>query len=209
MILSIGHSKGGVGKSTLTWHMIFVLIYLTSKKVRVLDLDFQQTIYFLNIIRQKCGYDAIDVIQPKDGSELLAILDDGFDGYTIIDLGGFDNDINRLALQRSDKILIPIKNKITELIGFQTFKEILGSLETRDVSIVLNNIHPRTKNFSKVVNAFKGRDIALLKTIIRSKVDMSDPLEKGKSVMDLNHSPSKEQMISLVKEIFNLGDTSC
>lgn len=206
MTIAIGHSKGGVGKSTISWHLIFVLMQVFKKKVRILDLDFQQTIYFLNKIRVSQGLDPVEVIKPNSGAELLNILNDGFDGFTIIDLGGFDNDINRLALKNSDAVIIPIKNQITEFIGFQTFKQILGDIKAENIYMLLNNIHARTKDYSKVHNSVKNINANILSTVVHTnKKNLSEPLESGKHILETKKaSNSRDELIALARELVNL-----
>ena len=140
MIITIGHTKGGVGKSTLAWNLAHALVN-DGKKVTIIDLDFQQTLFFINAIAKMNEQKTIEVLQPQSGSELLEIFD-AHNGYLIVDVGGFDNDINRIALSRANKILVPISTSVTEVIGFKTFEAILDDIDATSINIVLNNIHP-------------------------------------------------------------------
>jgi chromosome partitioning protein len=186
MILTIGHTKGGVGKSTLAWHLAHSF---HDKKVAIIDLDFQQTLHYINLM----GDSRLNLIQPKNSDELIDFLTMTASRYdfVLIDVGGFDSDINRTALSYSDKILIPVSDSITEVLGFMTFKEILKEISTSaDFYIVLNNIHPLTKNFETIKEAIADTNIILLDTVIRSRKIYKTTMGHGISVFD---TPRGEQ----------------
>jgi chromosome partitioning protein len=200
MIITIAHTKGGVGKSTLAWNLAHS-IKARGEKVTIVDLDFQQTLFFINGIREQ---DDIEVLQPQSGSELIEIFEE-YHGYLIVDVGGFDNDINRIALSWADKIVVPISNSVTEVIGYKTFEAILEEIDNPFVNIVLNNIHPLTKNFSEIHKAIAAAEhTTLLKTIIRNRKVYKDTLGDGKSVFDSKSPTSSEAQA--VEEIQGLCD---
>lgn len=199
MIITIAHTKGGVGKSTLAWHLAHSF---KDQNVTIIDLDFQQTLQFIAYI----GEDPIEVVQPQDVAELLdAISQVKEDDICIIDVGGFDNDINRAAIAHSDKVLIPISESVTEVLGFKTFETILEEVDTRaELNVVLNNIHPLTKNFDVIKKAVAGKGIKLLNTVIRNRKVYRITLGHGLSVFN-DFSP-KNTVFSARKEIEGLRD---
>lgn len=200
MIITIAHTKGGVGKSTLAWNLAHN-IKAQGKKVTIVDLDFQQTLFFINSIRDK---EDMKVLQPQTGSELIEIFE-AYQGYLIVDVGGFDNDINRIALSWADKIVVPISNSVTEVIGYKTFEAILEEIDNPSVSVVLNNIHPLTKNFNDIYKAIAtSEQTTLLKTIIRNRKVYKDSLGDGRSVFDRTNPTLTEQQA--IKEIQGLCD---
>ena len=138
MILLVAHTKGGVGKSTLAWNIAHSL-KVHGENIKIIDLDFQQTLFFVNSIAAKRNQETIEVLQPKTGSELLDIINN-YDGHIVIDAGGFDNDIYRIALSNADKILVPISPSAVEVIGFMTFETILNDVNATAVNLVLNNV---------------------------------------------------------------------
>jgi len=200
MIITIAHTKGGVGKSTLAWNLAHS-IKAKDEKVTIVDLDFQQTLFFINSIRDK---EDMEVLQPQTGSELIDIFE-AYDGYLVVDVGGFDNDINRIALSWADKIVVPISNSVTEVIGYKTFEAILEEIDNPFVSVVLNNIHPLTKNFNEIHKAIATAEhTTLLKTIIRNRKVYKDSLGDGKSVFDTKAPKVAE--LSARQEIQGLCD---
>lgn len=198
-IITVAHTKGGVGKSTLAWNLAHSLLG-RGEKVTIIDLDFQQTLFFINAIAEMNEQKTIEILQPSSGSELLEIFANNH-GYMICDIGGFDNDINRLALSRADKILVPVSASVTEVIGFKTFEAILEDINATSINIVLNNIHPLQKDFTEIENAVKTNGVKLLNTIVRSRKTYKDVLGLGKSVFTYNDLKAAAEIEELRDEL--------
>lgn len=199
MNIVLGHSKGGVGKSTICWNLAFAV---KPARARIIDLDFQQTLYIVNEIRKQKMNDSLNILQPTTAEELISTLDDGYSGYTFIDLGGFDNDINRIALAKADEVIIPISDSITEQIGFKTFEAIIDELNLKNISIVLNNIHPQKKKFDEIKETISTLENAnLLDTIIRTRIDYKKSMSIGSSVLMGENEKAKQEIKDLFFEI--------
>lgn len=200
-IITVAHTKGGVGKSTLAWNLAHSL-RVHGEEVKIIDLDFQQTLFFINAIAEMDNQETIEVLQPQTGSELIEIIEN-YHGYLIIDVGGFDNDINRIALSRADKILVPISPSITEVIGFKTFEAIIEDINATSINMVLNNIHHAQKDFTEIENVVNQSGAKLLKTIIRSRKTYKDVLAQGKSVFTYTDLKATEEIERLKDELIN------
>lgn len=198
-VVTIAHTKGGVGKSTLAWNLAHSL-RVHGEEVKIIDLDFQQTLCFINAIADMNNEETIEVLQPQSGSELIEIIEE-YHGYLIIDVGGFDNDINRIALSRADKILVPISPSITEVIGFKTFEAIIEDINATSINMVLNNIHPLQKDFTEIEKVVNKSGAKLLKTIIRSRKTYKDVLALGKSVFTYTDLKATEEIERLKDEL--------
>lgn len=201
MILTIAHTKGGVGKSTLAWNLAASLLE-DKRKVTIVDLDFQQTLYFINSINENS---ILEVKQPQTGDELIEIFENYKDDeYIIVDVGGFDNDINRIAISWADKVVVPISNSVTEVIGFKTFEAILKEIDNPFIYVVLNNIHPLTKNFEEIAKAIGVKpNIQLLSSIIRNRKIYKEILCEGKSVFDTKDTDAQEEIKRLKDELIS------
>lgn len=203
MIITVAHTKGGVGKSTLAWHLAHSIKEI-GKSVTLVDLDFQQTLHFINEIR---GLNDIEVLQPKTVEEVIYTLIHTHEKETdfyIVDVGGFDSDINRTALEFSHKVLIPISDSVTEVLGFKTFESIIDELilgET-EFNIVLNNIHPLTRNFTIIQEAV-GDKSKLLDSKIRTRKVYKTTLGVGASVFDTTNEAAKNEIRSLRDELIS------
>lgn len=196
MILTIAHTKGGVGKSTLVWNLAHSL---REKRIAIVDLDFQQTLHYINLMAGS----PFHLVQPKNSDELIEFLTLSASQYDfiLIDVGGFDSDINRTAIAYSHRVLIPISDSVTEVLGFETFKSILTQINTSaDFYIVLNNIHPLTKNFDTIREAVSGTNIVLLDTVIRSRKTYKTTMGQGISVFDSLISENAQREIIGVRD---------
>lgn len=200
MIITVAHTKGGVGKSTLAWNLAHSFKEL-GKRVTIVDLDFQQTLYFINEIR---ATNTMSVEQPQSVDALFQIFKQiDKDEVYIMDIGGFDSDINRTAIELAHICLVPISDSVTEVIGFKTFQDILGEMVLgTKMMVVLNNIHHLTKNFSLIETAI-GDEHKLLKTIVRSRKIYKTTLGVGSSVFDTNHKSAKDEMRGLRDELIS------
>lgn len=196
MIITFVHTKGGVGKSTLAWH----LAHSIGTGTTVIDLDFQQTIHYLNLM----GGEPLNVIQPTTSEDLITLLSSvPKDQVVIVDVGGFDNAINRTAIEHSDKIVIPISDSVTEVIGFETFKDILSEIGSKAAAyMLLNNIHPLAKNFDTIREAISDTNIVLLDSVIRSRKIYRSTMGEGKSVFDIKiEASARSEMVGLRYEL--------
>lgn len=200
MIYTVAHSKGGVGKSTLAWNLAHSFKEL-DKKVTIVDLDFQQTLFFINSMHTS----SIEVHQPQSVETLINfLLKSTPDEIIIIDVGGFDSDINRTAIDFSNTVLIPISDSITEVIGYKTFEAILGEmiLGETNARVVLNNIHPLTKNFDIIKQAIAGNEsIKLLDSIVRSRKIYKTSLGQGYSVFGTSNAVAQDEIRSVRDEL--------
>jgi len=203
MILTVVHDKGGVGKTTLAWHMTFVLSKVLKKKVKVIDLDSKNTIYHLNNIRVASKQKSLDVIVPKSVKELLDIFKSYKEDVLLVDVGGYDNDLTRTAIKRADKILVPLSDSATEIIGFATFQSILAKLMNPHIYMVFNRMHANRKNFDGLVKDVSGyKNKTFIKTIIRdNRAGYVNPLKVGNSVLDSKKSKCIEDIKRLCNEL--------
>lgn len=201
MILTVAHTKGGVGKSTLAWHLAHALIK-DERKVTIVDLDFQQTLFFINSLNDN---NIIEVKQPQTGDELIELFETYEDDeYIIVDVGGFDNDINRIAISWADSIVVPISNSATEVLGFKTFEAILEEIDNPFIYVVLNNIHPLAKNFDIITEAIGDNPkIKLQNSIIRNRKVFKETLGFGKSVFDTKDVEAQNEIKRLKDELIS------
>ncbi len=203
----IGYPKGGVGKSILTWNLA-IAIQQQNIKVRVADIDFQQTTFFANKLRAVTDKELLNIESIHDIQDLEEFLNADFDGITFIDIGGYDTELNRLALQSADNILIPYSSDPTEIIGLLTFGKIIEQLEIdmSKIKVFLNQIHSNTKKIEIIKEKISKSYPFFLNSIIRRNNDIKLSIGNGLGVVELTkkNNKAKLQIEDLANEIINL-----
>jgi len=207
MIITISHQKGGVGKSTLAYN---IGVELSRKyNVQMVDLDVQQTISAYNNLRQMMGQKANSVKifnNDKDFVDYVNEIPD--DILVIVDSGGFDSSLNRIAILASDYIITPVSTEFTEILGLEKYNTILKELEKVSgqkivTNVILNKVNPNQKNFNELKDFINSSDnFELMDTIIRRRVDFANSVAHGFTVRELDkNSDSAKELKLLIKEI--------
>lgn len=206
--ITIAHSKGGVSKSTLAWNLAIAL-QMSGLRVALADIDGQQlTISKTAQARIASGYAPIHVLTASSIEELTAITQSTEYDITIIDAGGYDYDLGRVAISIADRVVVPISEDPTELLGFASF---LGAL--RDVSeyapippvmIAITRAHARSKSFvgiRSVASLWPSATIA--STVMRRRAVYSASMGHGFGVTELSerHPDAADEMYRLAREV--------
>ncbi len=207
MIITIAHSKGGVGKSLLAWHLAIGL------KVPIVDLDFQKTLVYTNSLRAANGHKPIEIIQPETPEAFVELIDTWpEEKHLIIDVGGFDSNLNRTAIFISDVIITPAVDRVTEIAGLYKFHQIIEELsEKMDVDIqanvLLNDVSPSARDFSVIEEMIESLDhFQLMDVVVAHRADFYRTMEEGKGITELTkESKAKNEMKQLIKTILKKG----
>lgn len=207
MILTVSHQKGGVGKSTLAYNIAVEL----SKKMNVemVDLDVQQTVSAYNNIRQIMGQKPLLVRIFSDDKEFVDYVNEvDEDTVVVVDSGGFDSSLNRIAILASDFLITPVSTEFTEILGLEKYQSILKQLEEVSgekivTNVVLNKINPNQKNFNDLIDFVNASsNFKLMDAIIRRRVDFANSVAHGFTVRELDKkSDSSRELKTLLKEI--------
>ena len=210
MIITISHQKGGVGKSTIAFNMAIEL----SKKFEtsLIDLDVQKTLTHANNIRINNGLDSLNILDFQDENKMINFLEkQNNNQLIIIDSGGFDSALNRIAIIGADIILTPVTDKTFDLLGLQKYEEILAELskiEKRKIvsHVFLNNINPQVKKFDELVDFITSSEyFEIFNTVIRNRVDFSNSASEGKSVLEYKpDSKAADEIKTFLKELLDI-----
>ncbi len=202
MIITIAHSKGGVGKSLLAWHLAIGM------KVPIIDLDFQRTLVYTNNLRKANGRQELKIIQPESPEDFISFVDNWSEEKDIIiDVGGFDSNLNRVALYISDLIITPAVDRVTEMAGLYKFHQIIDELSEKmqtniTASILLNDVSPSAKDFSIMEDLVENlKHFELMDTVVSHRADFYKSMEEGKGVTEIKKSKAKKEIKELIKEI--------
>ena len=210
-IISFAHQKGGVGKSTLCFN---VAAYLATKgKVRIADLDVQETATNLNLLREYNRLGMFDVQKATSNEELLNLFQkaesENID-FLCVDCGGFDADINRVAISLSDEIITPVSTRPIEIFGLGKFIKILDEIEEDAkkpicANVVINNIHPKLKDIQIISDLCNEQPnkIKLAKAMVRARAAFIASTAIGASVFDrtFDAEQAQNEIKSVCKEI--------
>lgn len=202
MIITVAHSKGGVGKSLLAWHLAIAL------NVPIVDLDFQRTLVYTNSIREANVRKKLKIIQPETPEDFIKLMDDWPDDKDIIiDVGGFDSNLNRAAIYISDIIITPAVDRVTEMAGLYKFHQIIEELSQKmktdiKAKILLNDVSPAAKDFSVIEELVESLShFELMKTIVAHRADFYKSMEEGAGITEFGESKAKDEIKKLIKEI--------
>jgi len=208
MIITIAHTKGGVGKSLISFHLAVAL------NAAVVDLDFQKTIIINNEMRKNNGKEPIAVLQTKSLEDLITLRDHNSKTQNtkkektfIIDVGGFDSDVNRIAIAIADLIIVPANDKTNDIIGLHQFKDIIEQIESSTKielkpKLLINNVSATTKDFISLDTFIKQNPrFSLLESTLRSRADYYKTLETGTGITEIKDSKAKKEFKKLIKEI--------
>lgn len=207
MIITVAHSKGGVGKSLLAWHLAIGL------KTPIVDLDFQKTLVYTNNLRKANGFKKLVLIQPETPEAFIELMDAWPDDKNIIiDVGGFDSNLNRAAIYISDIIITPAVDRVTEMAGLYKFHQIIEELSVKmktdiQADILLNDVSPTQKDFSVIEDLVDNlKHFNLMDTIVAHRADFYKTMEEGRGVTEIEgKSKAKTELKKLIKEIKKRG----
>jgi len=214
LIVNLSHQKGGVGKSTLAYNITHAFCTL-GFKVKLLDMDTQNTCGGLNSLREKPFNNIEKVV---DNKRLIEIINNSsIDGseILIIDTAGCDSDLSRLAIMGADINITPISDKVTELLAIlQKYSKILEEIGVNtDMSvssyILLNRVHPFAKHFEHIEEMIDSSpQMTMLKSIVRERAIYDKSLIEGRTVFEANelegHEMAVDEILSICYELIEI-----
>ena len=204
MIITIGNTKGGVGKSTVACNLA-VSAALDGKRVLLIDADVQGSSMAFRASREKDDIRAMAINTPTLHKDLTNFPDIDL---IIIDAGGRDSTVFRSAVMASEILIIPC---IPSQVDFWAAGDVVEVLkEARvykdiDAYFLLSQVMPNTNLSKEAKEAIKdfGEDVALLDTVINARVAYKNSFGAGKSVMEWTDPKATEEIKKLYNEIIN------
>ena len=207
MIVLYSHQKGGVGKSTLAINHAYF------ENCSIIDLDSQNSSMLFNQLRKMQNRESVDCYTSNsinEFNEMIKPFKANKENMIIIDSGGYDSEINRLALISADIIITPVGASQIELFGLQKFRGILNDVsEATGTSVkthvLINNVDSRSKKKINELQEYISKNknyFNLLDSIIHSRVDFKNAYGDGLTVAELDKdSKASQEIESLVQEI--------
>lgn len=207
MIVLYSHQKGGVGKSTLAINHAYF------KGSSIIDLDSQNSSMLFNQLRKMNDMKSIECFTANTIDEFKDLVKDykaNKENMIIIDSGGYDSEINRLALISADIIITPVGASQIELFGLQKFRNILNDASDATgtnvkTHVLINNVDSRSKKKISELREYIEKNekyFNLLDSVIHSRVDFKNAYGDGITVKELDkESKATQEIKSLTKEI--------
>jgi chromosome partitioning protein len=213
MIITVGNTKGGVGKTTLAVNLAIARA-LQGRDVWLIDGDRQGTAQIAINIRAEAGSQpGIACATYPDGSTLRAQVQQQsakFDDI-IIDAGGRDSTALRAALVLSDVLLVPFQPRSYDVWALNDIAALVD--EARSVRdglralAVLNCADPGETSTDNAEAAAAVADVPqfeYLPTPIRRRKAFANAAGAGLSVLEMKPSDRKasDELNALVKALF-------
>jgi chromosome partitioning protein len=221
MIVIVGNTKGGVGKTTLAVQIALARA-AAGYSVLLIDADRQGSAQNAATMRAEGGRTPpLTCVQLADGRLLRAQLgplaakhDD-----TIIDAGGRDNESLRIALLRSNLLVVPVQPRAVDVWSLADITELIDrAQEAREdegrprlgVLAALNLADPGdNRDTTETVEALAGfPQLTVSAAIVRRRKAVANAMAHGLSVAELQPRDPKacEELEQLVSNVFNVTE---
>lgn len=169
MIVTVGNTKGGVGKSTLAVQ-IAIGLKLAGKRVWLVDGDRQCTSLGAMTVRAESGLPGIVSSAYDDGATLRTqvTLQKSAYEFVIIDAGGRDSTALRAGLMISELILIPFKPRSFDVWALADIGRLVAEARAgHDIKALalLNAADPAGKDNQDAIEAIAELDGMELATL--------------------------------------------
>jgi chromosome partitioning protein len=217
MIVTIGNTKGGVGKTTLALQLALAR-QLAGRDVLLVDADRQGSAQTAATLRAEAGRSpALACVQLAEGRLLRAQLgplaakhDD-----TIIDVGGRDNEALRVALARSDLLVVPVQPRAVDVWALSDIADLVDQAQAAReddgrpalrVLAVLNLADPGTNQdtIEAGVALAEFPQLPVVEAVIRRRKAVANAMANGLAVAELTPRDPKacDEFAALVSTVF-------
>ncbi|MFA5976530.1 MAG: AAA family ATPase [Elusimicrobiota bacterium] len=213
MIITVGNTKGGVGKTTLAVNLAIARA-MEGRDVLLIDTDRQQTAQTAISIRAEAGHKpAIAVASYSDGPTLRSQVQHQSGKYddVVIDAGGRDSAALRAALILSDVLLVPFQPRSYDVWALGDIAELVTEARSmRDglrAVAVLNCADPgenSSDNHEAAAAVAELPAFEYLATPLRRRKSFSNAGGAGLSVFEMKPRDSRacEELKALVSALF-------
>jgi chromosome partitioning protein len=221
MIVIVGNTKGGVGKTTLAVQ-IALARQAAGRAVLLIDADRQGSAQSAATMRAEGGRTPpMACVQLADGRLLRAQLSPlaGKHDDTIIDAGGRDNEALRRALALSDLLVVPVQPRAVDVWSLADIADLIDrAQEAREddghprlrVLAALNLADPGdNRDTAETIEALAGfPQFTVAEAIVRRRKAIANAMAHGLAVAELQPRDPKacEEIELLVSNVFNVTE---
>jgi len=197
MIITVGNTKGGVGKTTIAVNLAVEAVK-DGKTVLLIDTDPQGSSMAFRTEREKDDIKAVALVSDKLHKDIQGFVS-AFD-FIIIDAGGRDNAVFRSAVAACNLFLLPVLPSQFDVWAAEdavgVFKEIqpFNNMEGR---MVLNMVRPNTKVCAEAQDALaEYQDVLpLLDERLHNRVAFKASVSDGQGVSE--YEPSGKAAVEI------------
>jgi chromosome partitioning protein len=223
MIVIVGNTKGGTGKTTLAVQ-IALARQIAGRAVLLIDADRQGSAQNAATMRAEAGrMPPLACVQLADGRQLRAQLSPlaGKHDDTIIDAGGRDNEALRIALLRSDLLVVPVQPRAVDVWALSDIADLIDrAQEAREdegrsrlrVLAVLNLADPGdNRDTVETVEALAGfPQFTLAAAIVRRRKAVANAMAHGLAVSEPQSRDPKavEEIEQLIDNVFSVMEVA-
>ena len=207
MIVTIGNSKGGVGKSTIACNLA-VMAAKTGKNVLLVDADPQASSLNFRSIRESDDVKATAITTPTLHKDLKDFSN--FD-MILIDSGGRDTSIFRSAILAADLLVIPVLPSVYDIWAASDTIEIVKEAVLYNEKLVsrflINMVLPNSIMGRDTQAALKEHEeIPILKQTVGARQVFKNALSMGQGVVEFEpKSKAAQEIAACYQEIIKLG----
>lgn len=211
MILTVGNTKGGVGKTTLAVQVALAWA-IAGRDVLLVDADRQGSAGLVVAVRSEAGRTpGLTCVAFHEGAVLRAQVQRQAPKYddVVIDAGGRDSGALRAALVLSDALLVPFMPRALDVWALADIAALVG--EARGVRdglhalAVLNGADPgaSSDNADAAAALADLPDLVLLDAPLRRRKAFGNAMALGLSVDELSPRDTKasNELAALVKSL--------
>jgi len=189
MITLVANLKGGVGKSTLAFHLIIWLLH-QRRKVMAIDADPQQTLGDIMEVRAEEGITPI--IELSNKTLMLLPKSSDITSEVVIDVGTQDMHAFRQAIIKADRILIPVMPSQADVWATQRFLRLVKDLREDNLPELLVLINRGDKNpensdtmdTHEILGTIK--ELSVIDYVLHDDEDYRSALFEGQACFELN-----------------------
>jgi chromosome partitioning protein len=209
MIIVVGGTKGGTGKSTIVTNLAVIDVTQGNDSMLV-DSDRQGSAASWSEVRdQNEGLRRVPTVQ-KYGKGLVQELQELARKYqnVFVDAGGYDSEELRASIVVADKLLIPVRPAQFDVWTLPKIIQIAQQSQTYNPKLqyffVINGAHtsPNVKDAEEVVELL-GEDVPVCRTVLHHRRAFARAPMQGLAVTEMKDKDPKacEEMLGLYEEV--------
>lgn len=186
MILTVGNTKGGTGKSTLAVNI--AIHRARTESVLLVDGDEQQSALSFTQLRNQNDYAAV-ALTGKSLHQQVPKLNQKYP-EVIIDVGGRDSHSFRAALTITNLLLIPVQPRTFDVWAMESLMELIQEAITFNPSLKCLSVlsladSQGRENEAAAERLMEFQNIHYCQTPIRRRKVYADAITQGKGIAEM------------------------